>query len=162
MTPPSCTKTSKLVLEKNEITKEIIDEVYMDEPVEKDKDLWKVLSWLDNFTILDSSHTQRALEFYRGFTDSFGIVTGFMEAKVGSDERDGYAVGLSEQEAKSLLKHRQKVVAGDKTITLEEGKLRGLLKAQSLSLELESEGFDGIALEDFDPEIGYVHLEVPS
>ncbi|MDI9609362.1 MAG: CRISPR-associated helicase Cas3' [Candidatus Verstraetearchaeota archaeon] len=157
--PKLCDDTVKQVIEKNELTREIVDEVYRSEPIEKEKSLWKVLSWLDNFTLLDSSYVEKALEHYRGFTDNFGIVTGFMETKVESDEKSDYAVGLSEQEAKRLLMQRRKVVKGNEVIELAGLELRGLLNSPSLALELQLREFDGIALEDFDPEIGYVKLE---
>ncbi|XRH75773.1 MAG: CRISPR-associated helicase Cas3' [Candidatus Methanosuratincola verstraetei] len=156
-----CKKTLDLVIEKQQINRDIIDEVYRDESIEVDRSLWEVLSWLDNFVLLDSANVDRALEFYKGFTDSFGIVTGFMESKVPSAERREFAVGLSEAEAKRVLKLRKKVVRENEIINLDkdESCLRTLLGAPSLSLELQLQGYEGIALDEFDPEIGYVWLE---
>lgn len=156
--PDLSVRSVQRVIEKGELTREIVDEVYKTELIEKDKELWKVLSWLDNFTLLDSSYVEKALEHYKGFTDNFGIVTGFMESKVSSGEGEKYAVGLSELEAKKVMGERRKVVDGHEVIELEEIKLRELLRAPSLSLELQLNGYDGVALEDFDPEIGYVNM----
>lgn len=154
-----CKKTTELVTQKNGVTREIIDEVYRNEPVEKDGSLWRTLSWLDNYVLLDSSHAEKALEFYRGFTDNFGIVTGYMGSKVPLPEKRDYAVGLSESEARRVLKDGRRVVDGNRIVDLGERELWDLLKAPSLSLELQLSGYDGIALEDFDPEVGYVKLE---
>lgn len=154
--PNLCKKSVQLILDRNELTRATVNEVYMNEPIEKDRDLWNALSWLDNFILLDSNDAKKAIEYYRGFTDNFGIVTGFMETKVALDKKSDYAVGLSEQEAKSLLRQRGKIVKGNKVIEIAGYELKSLLDSPSLSLELQLREYEGIALEDFDPEIGYV------
>lgn len=60
-----------------------------------------------------------------------------------------------------MLKLRKKVVRENEIINLDkdESCLRTLLGAPSLSLELQLQGYEGIALDEFDPEIGYVWLE---
>ncbi|MEN3053085.1 MAG: CRISPR-associated helicase Cas3' [Candidatus Methanosuratincola petrocarbonis] len=154
--PDLCNRSVQLVINEGELTRHIVDKIYETQPIEKDESLWRVLSWLDNFTLLDSSHFEKALEYYKGFTDNFGIVTGFMESKVASGEGKKYAVGLSEREAKNVLGQRRKVVKGNKVMELEAYALREFLRSPSLSIELQLEQYDGVALEDFNPEIGYV------
>lgn len=157
--PDLCVRSADIVTERNGLTREIVDEVYKDEPIEKDESLWMALSMLDNFVLLDSSHVEKALEHYRGFTDNFGIVTGFMESKVSSVDKRDYAVGLSENEARCILRTRRKVVEGNRVIDLKDNEFWRLINAPSVSLELQLSGYDGVAIEDFDPEIGYVRAE---
>lgn len=157
--PDLCERSVQLALNRNELTRETVNHVYRSEEIKKDSSLWNALSWLDNFILLDSNNAKNVIENYKGLTDNFGIVTGIMESKVELGKKMDYAVGLSEQEAKSVLKQRRKVVKDNKVIELDGSKLRNLLNSHSLSLELQLEEYEGIVLEDFDPEIGYVRAE---
>jgi len=150
--PSFCIQTTNVVINKKELNRQIIDTIYSKELIKKDEKLWQVLAYLDNFTLLSSADSRDAIKYFSGFTDSFGIITGFMED---CPTREN-AVGLSEKEAKKELQLRKKLIDEDGNLKVIGGKeLYVLLNSSSLSLELESKGYQGVAIGTFDKEIGY-------
>ncbi|MEM2144449.1 MAG: CRISPR-associated helicase Cas3' [Candidatus Methanomethyliaceae archaeon] len=137
------------------LNRDLINKVYKNTKVDKDCLLWDALYYLDNFPQLDAVDSKKIIECFRGFTNSFGIVSGFMEKH---PQRD-WAVGLSENEAKSELDKNRRVVQSMAVKVLNYRELQQLLSAPSLAIWLQYEGYDGIVVEEFDPQIGFIRSE---
>ncbi len=131
------------------LDKKLLNKVYSEEP-KKDVRLLDVLYYLDTFPQLSAIDAKEALSSLGGFTDAFGIVTGFPET---APLRE-WAVGLSEAEARLELHRHRKVVVDGKIHPLKECKV-GWLLSEKFSINLLNAGFDGIVIDDFDRELGY-------
>lgn len=129
--------------------RQLLEKVYGDLKIEEQKSLWETLYYLD-LPIFDSKDARKAIESFNGFTDSFGIVSGYMENALDSK----MSVGLSEEEALRLLKKKMKVVNSEMKIETVPDSF--LYSSTGLSLKLLSRGYVGIVVDDFDPEVGYV------
>ncbi len=149
--PELIKKTVQELDSRASIDSKLIEQVYANETVNKDSELWDSLTLLDRYPIFDAADARNALKSIRGFTESFGIVSGYMSKKL----QPGWAVGLSEEEAMTVFKTHRRLVRNGQIVTPEEGEARGLMYG-SLSINLLCADYDGIVIDDFDPEIGYV------
>jgi len=130
------------------LSKNILENVYENLNIEEDLGLWQALFYLDSSSVLDSRSAKKAIEAFNGFTNSFGIVSGFMEKAI----VDEMAVPLSEREAFNELEKRGELVRFDGKIETFNGRSND----KGLSLWLMENGYKGIIVGDFDPSIGYL------
>ncbi|MEM3667892.1 MAG: CRISPR-associated helicase Cas3' [Thermoplasmatales archaeon] len=129
--------------------RQLLEKVYRDSKIEEQKDLWNALYYLD-LPIFDSRDAKKVIKIFNGLTNSFGIVSGYMENFL--DPK--MSIGLSEEEAFYQLKKKKKVV--NSKMEIKDVPVWFLYSSEGLSLKLLSEGYVGIIVEDFDPEVGYV------
>jgi CRISPR-associated endonuclease/helicase Cas3 len=145
-------RTLKRLKTEPKLSKEMIDSVYSDENVSPNADFWRTLSFLDLFPKFGGNYAKKALEAYRGFTDAFGIVNGYMNNNICKD----MAIGLSEREAKKELVAHRKLVKNEKGSDVSKMELNEVLYQGCISIQLLARGCDGIVICDFDPEVGYL------
>ncbi|MEM2914911.1 MAG: CRISPR-associated helicase Cas3' [Candidatus Bathyarchaeia archaeon] len=129
--------------------RQLLEKVYRDSKIEEQKNLWEALYYLD-LPLFDSKDARKAIETFNGFTDSFGIISGYMENAL--DPK--MSVGLSEEEAFHVLKKKKKVVNPEMKIETVPDSF--LYSSKGISLKLLSGGYVGIIVDDFDPENGYI------
>jgi CRISPR-associated endonuclease/helicase Cas3 len=129
--------------------RQLLEKVYRDLKIEEQKSLWETLFYLD-LTMFDSKDAKKAIETFNGFTDSFGIISGYMENTL--DPK--MSIGLSEEETFRLLKKKKKVINSEMKVETAPDWL--LHSSKGLSLKLLSNGYEGIIVDEFDPEVGYV------
>ncbi|MGQ9777919.1 MAG: CRISPR-associated helicase Cas3' [Thermodesulfobacteriota bacterium] len=141
-------KNRRNAILKFNLMREILEEAYGESKIVEDRNLWGALYYLDSATF-DSRDSGRALKAFNGFTNSFGLISGYMEKELHPE----MAVALSEEEGLHILKKKRKVVTMDlKVKELKEPKRSG----ECLSLWLTENGYRGIIVDDFEPDIGYV------
>jgi len=153
---PYSERTTKRTIDelyrRSALDRTLIDRVYYNEEVRIDFQLWEALAYLDSFPRFGGTHAKDAIEAFGGFTNAFGIVTGYMEDHISNE----MAVGLSEEEAERELKRWMKLVKHDSVVQLRTEELNRIMGSKGLSIQLLLAGYDGIAVSKFDPEIGYL------
>ena len=139
-------------LEFDSVMEEFLNKIYNSINLKPTDEIYEVVTKLDEYIFLTARDTYKAIETFCGFTDSFGIISAFPESKLSAD----YTIGLSEREAKKVLRKYRKVAIKEKIHTLNSKDVERLLRGGCLSLKLLREGFDGIVVPDFDEELGFI------
>jgi CRISPR-associated endonuclease/helicase Cas3 len=140
-------KRRNLILKFN-LMRELLEVAYRESKTEEDWNLWRALYYLDSATF-DSRDSSMALKAFNEFTNSFGIISGYMEKELHQE----MAVALSEEESFHILKKKRKAV----TMNFKVEPLKELKSSsEGLSLWLIEKKYIGIIVDDFKPDIGYV------
>ncbi|RLE58384.1 MAG: CRISPR-associated helicase Cas3' [Thermoprotei archaeon] len=108
------------------------------------RDMYRVITMLDENVLLDTRDARRAIDVFCGFTDSFGLVAAYPEFRIEKD----LAVGLSEREAKYFLRKNRTVVTVDGTLKkLNDVKLRYLISGGCLAVKMIIDNIEGIVVD---------------
>jgi CRISPR-associated helicase Cas3/CRISPR-associated endonuclease Cas3-HD len=140
-------KTLDVIRNSEELTLEFINEaierVYnknnAGELFKIDYELKNILLKLDTFPVFTHEEAKKVIEYYKGLTENFGIISCFSEKRL--DKK--FAIPIDEDKAISLLSKHSKIV--NEKFEIKEEKINQI---HSLSIYFLYKGYQGIVIPD--------------